>query len=96
MTRMSVLGDRLLGEIASLDPVYVDGIAGAINLGTNFMLPFFRLIPVKTESGTIIMQRTPILLLVCPHSSLNDYGNIPGLVREQQSPLASGGPLLAH
>jgi hypothetical protein len=84
-------------DIACLDPVYIDGIysEAVMSTGANFMLPFFRFVPVKTESG-IILQRTPVLLLICPHSSLKDYGSIPELVDERRSPLVIGQRLLAN
>ena len=79
-------------EISQLDPVYVDGILpeGVMSTGANFMLPFFRFVPVKAESGSIVLQRTPILLLMCPHSSLRDHGSLAELVGERRSPLAIG------
>jgi hypothetical protein len=64
------LDERLLADYAALDPVYVDGIAGVFNLGPNFSTVFFRYNPVRTNSGIIVYERTPTMLLVQPRSAL--------------------------
>jgi hypothetical protein len=61
---------KLIGDFACLDPVYVDGIAGVTNLGTNFGTVFFRYVPVKSENGGMFYERTPVLYVVSPRSSL--------------------------
>jgi hypothetical protein len=60
--------ERLMADIAALDPVYVDGIAGLVNLGTNFGTVYFRFIPIKSENGLIMYEKTPVLYLVRPRS----------------------------
>jgi hypothetical protein len=36
---------RLIADFACLDPVYVDGMAGVLNLGANFASLYFRWTP---------------------------------------------------
>jgi hypothetical protein len=60
--------DRLVADLACLDPVYVDGIIleGVANLGPNFTTPFFRWVPTINSNGVMVMERSPALLLVRP------------------------------
>ena len=60
-----------MADIAALDPVYCDGIlpAGLLDLGMNFGVVYFRYVPVRSEDGIIIFERTPCLYLVRPKAS---------------------------
>ena len=42
---------RLIGDFACLDPVYVDGIAGTLNLGETFATLYFRWTPRSDDNG---------------------------------------------
>jgi hypothetical protein len=64
------MDDKMLADIAALDPVYVDGVGGVTNLGANFGTLFFRYVPVKTENGGLLYERTPVLYVMRPRSSL--------------------------
>ena len=64
------MDERLMAEFACLDPVYVDGIAGLMNLGTNFSIQYFRWTPVGVEGGKVLYQKTAALRLVRPRASL--------------------------
>ncbi len=69
---MDAFSDRLLAEIPCLDPVYVDGILEFTALGTNFGTVYFRLVPVKSENGGVIYERTPVLYLIRPKAGANE------------------------
>jgi hypothetical protein len=56
-----VFDERLLADFASLEPVYVDGVLGLVNLGGNFAAVHYRLVPVKSESAIIVMEKIPTL-----------------------------------
>jgi hypothetical protein len=60
--------DRLVADLACLDPIYVDGIIleGVANLGSNFTTPFFRWVPTVNANGVLVMERSPTLLIVRP------------------------------
>ena len=55
-----------IADFACLDPVYVDDCGGAVNLGTNLNLMFFRYVPVIREGAPVRFERTPCLSLVMP------------------------------
>lgn len=58
--------ERLMADFACLDPVYVDGIAGIVNLGTNFAQCFFRWQIVSAGA----YERVPAVYLIRPRSSI--------------------------
>jgi hypothetical protein len=66
----ATLPDGIFDEIANLDPVYVDGMAGVTNLGTNFGTIYFRYVPVQSGNGVINYTKTPILYVVSPRASI--------------------------
>lgn len=66
---MEILSDRLMADFACLEPIYVDGIAGVLNLGANFATLFFRWIPVSSANGIINYERTPAMNIVRPVAS---------------------------
>lgn len=66
---MEGLTDRLLADIACAEPVYADGIAGAFNLGTNFLTCYFRWRPMQRD-GVVIWEKTPAVVVVRPRASL--------------------------
>jgi hypothetical protein len=45
------LSDAAFADYAAIEPMYVDGVAGVFNLGTNFGTMFFRWTPVRSEGG---------------------------------------------
>jgi hypothetical protein len=67
---MTDFTDRLIADFACLDPMYVDGIAGVLNLGSNFSTPFFRWAPRQSEGGIITFEKVPAMLIVQPRSAL--------------------------
>ena len=80
--------DRLLADLAYLDPTYVDGIyvEGITNLGANFTMPFFRWAPATNANGVLVMERVPALLLVRPRSSLLPRSPIAALLDRHPPP----------
>lgn len=70
MTDMPLIDEQLIAEFACLDPVYVQGIAGAINLGDTFATFYFRLAPKYTDNGVVVTERIPALYLIRPQSSI--------------------------
>jgi hypothetical protein len=67
---IETLTEQLINDFACLDPTYVDGIAGVLNLGSNFSTLFFRWNPARTEGGVIAYERIPALVLMQPRSAL--------------------------
>jgi hypothetical protein len=61
---------QLIGDFACLDPVYVDGIVGTLNLGETFATLYFRWTPRPGENGQVLFERTPAVYLVRPHASI--------------------------
>ena len=64
------MDERLMAEFSCLEPTYVDGIAGVLNLGENIAMLMFRWQPVHSDSGGIILHRAPAMYLVRPRSSV--------------------------
>jgi len=62
--------DRLLADFACIDPVYVDGIARILNLGTNFQILYFRWVPTQSEHGLVTMVKTPAASVIRPKTSI--------------------------
>ena len=67
---MSDTTERLMAEFNCIEPVYVDGIAGLLNLGPNFATLYFRWVPAQSEGGAFIYQQTPAITLVRPTASI--------------------------
>jgi hypothetical protein len=80
------MDDMLLADVPCLDPVYVDGVAGVLNLGDNFGTVFFRFVPVKQDNGLIAFQRTPTLYMIRPTNSLEPNDPIRSLLAAQPVP----------
>jgi hypothetical protein len=63
---MSDFDERLLNDVACLDPTYVDDCPLILSLGTNVNLLFVRLVPKVGENGLIVFERVPALSVVLP------------------------------
>jgi hypothetical protein len=77
--------DKQWLDASILDPVYVDGVGSVFNLGGNFGTVFFRFLPVRSGGG-IIYERSPVLYIVRPMSSLDPNDPIRGLLATQPAP----------
>jgi hypothetical protein len=64
-----MIDERMIGDIAALEPMYVDDCHAALNLGTNVNLVFFRYAPVAQEGGAVRFERVSTLSLVIPWAS---------------------------
>jgi hypothetical protein len=64
------LTEQMLAEISCLEPVYVDGIMGFINLGATFLIAFFRWKATRGENGLWRYERVPALVTVQPKSAI--------------------------
>jgi hypothetical protein len=62
--------DRLLADFACLDPIYVDGIARILNLGTNFQVLYFRWVPTQSKHGLTTMEKAPAASVIRPKTSI--------------------------
>lgn len=62
------MDERLMADFACLDPIYVDGTAGAMNLGETFATLYFRWVAVRSTDGGMTYERAPALYLVRPKS----------------------------
>ena len=83
-----------LSAWSSLDPIYLDGKAGALNLGANVMICYFRWTPVMQQNGLIVRQRTPALCAIRPMASVSPNGGIAKLLAGQQPPPRSAVELM--
>lgn len=63
-----LLSERLRAEFAAIEPIYLDGIAAFIPLGTNFATYYFRWVPSQKDGGSVC--RVPALVTVRPRSSI--------------------------
>jgi hypothetical protein len=84
---MSGFDERMIGDFACLDPVYVDGVAieAVVNLGTNFATPFFRWSPVVRD-GRMTFEKTAALYVVRPNASLDPRDPLALLLQGQRAP----------
>jgi hypothetical protein len=87
---MEPLTERLLNDFACLDPIYVDGIAGVLNLGENFGTLFYRW-SAKLTSGVVSYERLPAMTLIRPRASLvcGPHSIIASMLDSQEPPAAS-------
>lgn len=67
---MLEMDERLVADFGCVDPIYVDGVAGILNLGQNFGMLFYRMVPVCSEGGGIALQQAPAVYLVRPKASV--------------------------
>ena len=68
---MDEMSDQLMADFACMDPVYVDGIAGLMNIGgTNFSTLYFRWKAVGVGPRGKLYKRSPALVLVRPITSV--------------------------
>ena len=42
-----MIDDRMISDFSAIEPVYIDDCGGALNLGANLNLLFFRYAPIK-------------------------------------------------
>lgn len=64
-----MIDDRMISDFSAIEPVYIDDCGGALNLGANLNLLFFRYAPIKRESGQLVFERAPCLSLIIPWRS---------------------------
>ena len=64
------MDEKLIADFACIDPVYVDGVAGILNLGSNFGMMFYRLVPVYSDGFGIRLEQVPALYVVRPKASV--------------------------
>jgi hypothetical protein len=84
---MDALSERLIADFACLDPVYVDDMAGVLNLGTNFQMLFHRWSPRSDREGGVGFEKIPALSLILPRTSiLARNGLIASLLNMQAAP----------
>lgn len=85
---MDALSERLMADFACLDPVYVDDMAGVINLGTNFQMLFHRWSPQSDREGGVAFEKIPALTLILPRTSIlaRSDGFIASLLKMQAAP----------
>jgi hypothetical protein len=62
--------EGLLANFACLDPVYVDDAGGAVNLGTNFQLLFYRWQRVSNHGDQRDYETVPAVNLILPRTSV--------------------------
>ena len=67
---MDEMSDQLIADFACIDPVYVDGVAGLMNLGENFAALYFRWKMVGVGTHGKLFERQPALVLVRPTTSV--------------------------
>jgi hypothetical protein len=70
---------------ACLDPVYIDGIAGILNLGCNVAMCYFRWQPVR-RNGLMVYERAPALYVVRPRASISSSGAFARMLDGQPAP----------
>lgn len=83
---MDGLDDRLMADIACLDPIYADGVLGLVNLGTTFMEVFYRWRPLRAEGGVLIQERTASHVIVRPLASVTAGGSYHRILSAQTEP----------
>jgi hypothetical protein len=64
------MDERLMADFACLDPVYVDDAAGAVNLGTNVQLLFYRWARVSNNGNPNDYEKTAVVNLILPRTSI--------------------------
>lgn len=62
-----LLSERLRAEFGEMQPIYIDGVAGLLNLGDNFATYYFRWV-ASIQSGAVCRQ--PALVLIRPRKSM--------------------------
>ena len=67
---MDEMSDRLMADFACLDPVYVDGIAGLMNLGANFGTLYYRWKAVCSNRNGLVYEKQPALVIIRPKTSI--------------------------
>ena len=67
---MDEMSEQLMADFACLDPVYVDGVAGLMNLGDNFAALYFRWKVVGAGPHGKLYERQPAVVLVRPIQSV--------------------------
>jgi hypothetical protein len=60
------MNERLIADFACLDPIYVDGAAGFLNLGDNFATRYYRWQLVGPDK----FEKTPAVYLIQPRRAL--------------------------
>lgn len=67
---MEAIDERLMADFGCLDPVYVDGVAGVLNLGANFAMLFYRWAPMKQHGALVTCEQVPAVCIIRPRASL--------------------------
>ena len=67
---MDEMSERLISDFACLDPVYVDGIAGLMNLGANFGTLYYRWKAVSANHQGLVYEKAPALVIIRPITSI--------------------------
>jgi hypothetical protein len=90
------VSDELLAEFAALDPVYVDGAVGLVDLGENFSTLMFRWVPVTSANGVLLYERQPAMVLVRPKSSLRCFSRSDCPIAQMKSAMRKNDQTLVH
>jgi len=67
---MLELDERLMAEFSAIDPIYVDCLAGVLNLGCNFASLFARFAPMIGMG-----EMVPAAVIIRPKASIVHCGN---------------------
>lgn len=62
--------ERLMADFACLEPIYIDGAAGYMNLGANIVCFYYRWQVTKYENGNPVFEKMPALQIIRPKNSL--------------------------
>lgn len=71
---MFQMEDALIASFSCIDPVYVDGVAGFMNLGDNFAQVYYRWQPVCAEGCGFSYEKVPAVCIVRPKTSILSCG----------------------
>jgi hypothetical protein len=93
---MDTITDELLGEFAALDPVYVDGAAGLVDLGENFSTLLFRWVPTTSANGVLLYERQAAMVLVRPKSALRCFSRSDCPIAQMKSAMRRSELTLTH
>lgn len=69
------IDDSLISSFSSIDPIYVDGVCGFLNLGENFAQVYYRWQPICAEGCGFRYEKVPTVSIVRPKSSILTCGN---------------------
>jgi hypothetical protein len=66
--------ENILGEVAGMEPVPVDGLLGLVNLGDTFLTCYYRWVPLKFENGILVREKHVTLVITSPRVSVRPGG----------------------